>query len=485
MGLGSHQLIWPSGVLALTLALYIVWDKRFFALVGALLTYSTLHFSWATWALLTDPYYIKHMTDMHLDPTTASGVWSLLFTVFVAGLLGWRYERLAMAWLREGGSRRNVLLAIASCGALILFGTVLELLTSKGAALSAAKDTVRVLLTFAVAGALAVAASKVDAYQREQGLKYLVRAVAVLIVGVDLVALFELGSGKAWATFSLPDGTLVERASSFLFSPNVLGLWCVGAAVLAGFCYAQSLDRLLCSLILVLAGVGLLLSASRSSLILYLIMVGALLAHRIKHRGRRNEDLTPAVLVAGGFGTVAALVYVLDRMLTTPPRLIETLAVLAERMIRLPEEVGVYFLSKLQSLIPSLNIGPLDGNSSDAAGTPNSASPTATSIEGRFGKETPDNAYLAVLGDSGWLGLLSLVAFVVWIAWLAYRRVWSRPDVKNGYAVSCGLGFALAGMTIRSLQVFPVCVLAAFGMAVVLTSVVAARTPAAMKDHSD
>ena len=467
------QAVWPNGVLALALISYLIWRPRLCAALVALLTYCTLHFSEVLWVNLTDPRWVMFMSGPRAEAAAEARTWGAVFTLSLLGVLAWRYRNQAKSWLAPT-DRRTLLFMMSGCVALLLVGLAATSWISGQLSMRAVIDTGSTSLMFVLAGLLTVAWMAEDAGDRETALRRLLRATLVLTIVVNVAGALELGLGRSVYRNLAADGTIEERASSLLYNPNVMGLWCIGAAMIAGYVYLTS-SRKACSVaVLVLAGSGLLLSGSRSSLVLYLMMVGVLLLHRVKHKGPKLGVLSPSIFVAGGLAALGGAAYSLERLLPAPPHLVVMVTALAERMLRLPVDVAGYLLSKAGSLA-LLSIGgapevaSLQGAAEGSSGTRSSI---AESIRGRFAfGENPDNAYLTVLQASGWVGLAALLAFAIWIAWLAYRRAWPRPELRYGYALAVGLGCVLSGMFLRSFQLFPVWAGVALGMSVVFTAV--------------
>lgn len=476
----SQTAILPNGLLAVALGLYVLWDLRSpsVPVAGAVLTatlvYCTLHFSFGAWIVLTDPNARFVLADMH-GRTLSEGArnWGAAFMLFVLGVLAWRYGNETRTWLRQP-DRRTLLLVVAACGAALLAGLALVFLGGNLTPL-APKDVASMLAMLVLALLLTAAWTAEGPDEREEALQHLLRVVAALAALVVVVALFELNTGRTRAFTPLPDGAVAERASSLLFDPNLLGMWCAGAAVFAGRFFSrpgEPGDRKWAAAVLVLAGIGLLCSGSRSGLILYLCMVAVVLVHRFHHNGRRGLPgaLRPVALTIGGFALSGALASALAWLLPAVPRTVTALAILLERMARLPLDLGGYLLSL---------VAPRAGDGSQ--GAPGEAAgdfdATEMSVEGRFEGTVPDNGYLATLDAAGPLGLAALIGILLFGALLTLRRVWPRPDADAGYVLAAGFGCALSAVFLRTFTVFPLWVFVAFGIVVVLASVLTPKRP--------
>lgn len=453
--------IWPNGVLVLALALYVIWNKKIAATLVALITYSTLHFALAVWLFFTSSNYPLLIDRMHQEPTAVVRGWGIVFMVFLLGLLVWRYRFQAKSGVFQPHNRK-MFWSIVAFILLVLVGFAAKSWSSGQISLLMVKDILSMVSMVLLAGLFTIALMQEDQRDWDRILQHVLVATFVLTVSVAIVAILELNSGEAWALFELSDGTRVERASSFLFSPNVAGLWCAAVGILSAYCYSQGLSRNLAVITLVLAGITLLTSGSRSSLILYLLMVAIVWVHRVRHGRLQFSVLLPPTIFLGSLASVGAAASLLNWWSSSLPHGVSALSVLASRMLQFPFDVVTYGLQRL-------------GISISGFGLPVKKESTGESIEGRFTGEIPDNGYLAVLEFSGWIGFVAWIGFLMWIGWLGYRYVWQNSSLADGYIFAVGVGCALSGTFIRSFQVFPVWTFVSLGLTALFVGILSER----------
>ncbi|MBA4116483.1 MAG: hypothetical protein H0X71_08635 [Rubrobacter sp.] len=326
---------------------------------------------------------------------------------------------------------------------------------------TSAINVASMLLLILLTGLLTMDWLAQDPKDRDSALRRVLQVVAGLIFAMNAAGLLEVATGNTFAGFRLLDGAFVGRASAFLYNPNVYGPWCVGAALLAGYLYPRSVSKVLPVFVLMMAGAGLLLGASRSSLVLYLIMVAVLLAHSTKHGYSWRGVLQPPAFMLGGLLLSSGLAALLGWWLPSGPYPLQVLSHLADRMLYFPLDAAAYAFEGIGSIIPGL------GSFQAPSGSLTRAT-LEESVEGRFGG---DNGYVAVLRSSGWPGLAALLGLLLWTGLLALRRVWPRPDRANGYALAAATGCVFSGLLLRSFQLFPAWVFVSFGMACIYVAI--------------
>ncbi len=451
--------IWPNIILAAVLGLYVLWDCRRSAAAMALLVYATLHYgSFTLWALLADPSR-EEIKLAHRHPDAGIRLLGAALVLCLIGLLAWRNRVRLRTWLGRR-SLRDPLWPVTGCVTLFSGGFAWKSFTDTVPAASAI-NVASTLLLILLTGLLTIDWLAQDPKDRDSALRQLLRIAAGLIFAMNVAGLLEVATGNTFAGFRLLDGAFVGRASAFLYNPNVYGLWCVGAALLAGYLYPRSASRVLPVFVLIMAGAGLLLGASRSSLVLYLIIIAVLLAHSARHGYSLRGALQPPAFMLGGLLLSSGLAAFLGWWLPSGPYPLQALSHLADRMLYFPLDAAAYALEGISSMIPGL----------DSFQAPSESLTRATleeSVEGRFGG---DNGYVAALKSSGWPGLAALLGLLLWTGLAALWRVWPRPGLANGYALAAATGCALSGLLLRSFQLFPAWVFVAFGMACVYVAI--------------
>jgi hypothetical protein len=461
--LSAEQAFVPNVFLALLLTFWMLKDRRAEVAFGALLVYCTMHFFGGA-LLLFFPKQTEVMQEVHSRPIIGVKLVGAAFILFFLVLLALRYRR--TLWIQ---AQQAPWLVVVACLVLVVAGAAWKAHTDL--TLPSIQDVVSMLTLPAVAFLLTVA-------WREDGgrLPSLLPTVVALTTVVVGGALLELAISQPYSTNALPDGRILERASSTLFNPNVLGMWCAGVAAFASYCWTRRGEgRRWAAALLLLAGFGLLLSGSRSGLLLYLMVW--IVAVVVVDPPERRSALSPLALFLGSGLVAGSFSAALERVVSAPPPLRE-LAVLFDRMVSLPVDLANYALSLLGTSLPWKSIlseenPPADieeNPPADAQGaggtTPSPESEIfATSAVGRFGE---DNAYLDILRDAGWLGLVGWIGVLVAVAWLLWRHLWSHRDPAAAHSFAAVVGFVISGMFLRTYQVFPVWVFLAAVLAIVV-----------------
>lgn len=437
-----------SGLLNLVLALLLsayAWKRRSAAsLAWAFFIYGSLHYAYAILPIFLGTYNpVVVMSQWHSSPPKGPTLAGAAFVLFILILLLQRYGKFILKSVLNRKLRPVVILF--SIWLLAVGFTWLRGLSGGGGYPSAVsiKGCVSTMMMLFIAFGLAAAlTSERDLPIFRHGLSQFRQSILTLTVVMVVVALFELLTEQAWASFRLSDQTIVLRASALLFNPNVLGVWFAFIAMMGSFSFhaKRGWDKYSAAL-LIGGSLGIFLSGSRSSLLLAMAMLsitGILLLYcRVGFRAAG----TPFLIFFTGMVGLAAAVKVLEQVVQRSHAAIGLLARLADRFIEMPLAVashlgvmGAEF--RMQKTII--------------------AASTMEAIEGRFSSNLADNAYLAMIEDAGWVAGATLVALWLTLIWLGLRAFKIRPNVEGAYALSLLLGSMMVGMFMRAYQVFPV-----------------------------
>lgn len=275
-----------------------------------------------------------------------------------------------------------------------------------------------------------------------------------LVVTVTAFAVAELWTGRAWAS-EMRGLFIASRASSTLFNPNVLGLWAsftlVGVALLNN---EGSLSTVATRVLCVLLAIVTLASGSRSAFVLVIAAMAILICGlwldspaaglRMAKTGLTwvialaAISLSPHVLMFfGGYGNL------LESLIRNADRLVGSFGMIARYLI--PETIVSH---------AEWAVLPNDG---------------LLALDGRFPQPPDwsgsDNDYLSIAADGRpvvltvWLSIWSLALL------RAIRGLWRTRHRFFVYGAGLIVLSALAGMGMRTTQVFPVSLFVAITLA--------------------
>jgi len=289
------------------------------------------------------------------------------------------------------------------------------------------------------------------------------RIIAISISLIVLIATYEMITLHAWGgAFKLESNENVYRASSILFNPNLLGFWCAFVALFAGFIFhTKLLSQKLPILIVVLCGLGMFLSGSRSSFLICFLsfsLITVLLFFQKKNRLESRDIFLPFGVFI--ISILSAIIIIKFAIILTDYEFdwLKALSLLADRFVFMPVEILSFTLIGISNHIEVLS--KVAASAANLASTHLQLSKaSAISIHGRFSADLVDNGYLVMFEDAGWTGLTAWIIiwlFLFYIAIKAYRR---SPGVNNTYALSMIFSCAFSAVFVRSFQVFPFWVL--------------------------
>lgn len=286
---------------------------------------------------------------------------------------------------------------------------------------------------------------------RGEGNHWNLRQVHFLIInGVLLlaavIAFYEVFSHRAWAATLQSSGSIVWRASSILFNPNLYAFW--SSLIYIFFAYGMhqyTIYRKFMLFGMSLTSIGIYFSGARSASFL---LLGVLLLCAIGIRCQsRKLRLVPLLILPVTFLIIYFSARGILAFSVGDGSGWQSIALLGERFVDTPIHVFRY-------LIQSSQLAGLAG-----LVTPELAEVVApeisVSIEGRFIGENRDSGLLSLHNDAGWFG----VAAMLWLwgtlfAW-SVTRYRSKPDAASVYSFGILLYCFLVGLTLR-FQVFPV-----------------------------
>jgi hypothetical protein len=269
---------------------------------------------------------------------------------------------------------------------------------------------------------------------------YVINCALLLAAGI---AIYEVFSHRAWAATLQSSGSIVWRASSILFNPNLYAFW--SSLIYIGFAYGMheyANYRKLMLFGMSLTSIGMYFSGARSTSFL---LLGVLLLCAIGI-GRQSRKLrwVPLIIIPVTF----LLIYFSARGILAfsvgDGSGWQSIALLGERFAATPINIFRYLIqsSQLAWLVAPELAGVV-------------APEISVSIEGRFIGENRDSGLLSLHNDAGLIGVAAMLwlwgTLFVWSV-TRYRR---NPDAASVYSFGILLYCFLVGLTLR-FQVFPV-----------------------------
>lgn len=275
---------------------------------------------------------------------------------------------------------------------------------------------------------------------RGEGNHWNIRRVHLHVINCALllaagIAVYEVFSHRAWAATLQSSGSIVWRASSILFNPNLYAFW--SSLIYIGFAYGMheyANYRKLMLLGMSLTSIGMYFSGARSAIFL---LLGVLFLCAIGITRQRSQLRWVPLLI---IPVVFLFIYffatgILAASVGGSPGW-QSIALLGERFAATPINVFRYLTG-----------------SSQLAGVV--APEISVSIEGRFIGENRDSGLLSLHNDAGLIGVAAMLwlwgTLFIWSV-TRYRR---KPDAASVYSFGILLYCFLVGLTLR-FQVFPV-----------------------------
>ena len=429
-------------VIVIVLAVYMVRRKTAYSVAMSILIYANLHHAYLALFMLLEQDFIR----MHQSPPsgpTVVGV-ALLIFVFIWVLCLYRYDLVRASQSRL--VRWYVFLTVGWCAVALLEWAWDGVGTNGVPGRLAIKESLASLFLLVMALPLGIGLARNGSGSR-QGWQIPVYAILLIQVVSVAVGLYEVLAHTAWAGYLRGDGVVVYRAGGLSFNPNVLGFWSA-FFVLAG-CYLYQ-RRVLASAyafgFLVFGAAGLFLSGSRSNFLLTMIILTVILFLAMFKKKTSRVGI-PLIVFFAAFASFLLLgklmsVVVGDSALS--------LVALADRFIDLPIAITIYVASYTgYSEIAALLLEIFPSFAFEARNV-------MISIEGRFGTELADNAYIAMRGNTGSISVVIWISIWVLTLWCGLVAIAKRGTLETIYSVVLIGGGLVTGLFMRAYQVVPI-----------------------------
>jgi len=301
--------------------------------------------------------------------------------------------------------------------------------------------------------------------------KFVRRSYPVVLIVMFFVAAYQIAFSHTFAGVTLPNGEYLGRACSFLFNPNVLGLWASLTVFFFAYAYhSHNIQANLAIPLILIAGFCIFLSGSRSGLLIcgfFLIAssIFSLLAGRPRNL---LKTFTPLITMSVATVFLFGVVKMVDLILSKAVPCIHSMSLLVDRYLSIPSVILQYVgmvVSKVSpgfgkftmELIPMPESHKITNAYEYLMATNPEASNMLFNIEQRFNPSSglADNGFIAIFENGKWLGIFPWCLLWIALVWLGFRSYFKKQDVNSAYALTAILGCVFSALSMRLFQVFP------------------------------
>lgn len=403
------------------LLIAIVWHKDTKTLLWSLFLYGTFHFSYSTIAL-TSKDYINQWTILHANGSGTLAELSallLLGCVFLS-LSRHAYEQFIVCEKNE----KRVTFLIFFVLIATLCGYVFNVRVDDWIQL---KNVISMEAMFALflIGPLGLMGGISKPLNADKVYFWGVGGLFLFVL-IDSIAIYEVFTHRSWAGTFQSTGTMVYRASSTLFNPNLLGLW--ASLVYLGCAYGMygyRDNRKIMVGGMILASIAIYLSGSRSAgymLLATLLLPTLLLKDRLRW-------VPLVVLLLTMLSIYMVTLQLIMPFVTSKVGWFE-IVLLGDRLASTPFQIINYIFFQAPVEIQQ-------------------------SIEGRFIGTDRDGGWLAFYSDVGWIGVTSVVLMCFIAMWQGVKSYFKTQSTESVFAFTILCYCLLIGVTMRY-QVFPI-----------------------------
>ena len=401
-------------------------------LLLVLFIYSTLHFSFAVFALASNESS-SLLIAIHNE---GGGMLAKLSTLSLMGIAFFLLSRHAYdAFLLSHRSEKKLAFQILLVMAAVLCGYILNYRHGDWLQL---KNILSLegMLAFILIGFFGVFGKNTT-----NPAKIYPWALGVLVIlsATDFIAIYEVFYHQSWAGTLENSGSMVYRASSILFNPNLLGFW--AAMLYLGCSYGMNEYkeyRKIILLAMVLASIAIYFSGSRSAgyLLLGVTFLPALLI-------RERFYLLPLIVLPFTMLTIYVLTVWFLMPIAQSSEGWSEIALLGMRFsATLPYVINYLFM---HFDLPLTRIGSFDDLPPEVV----------QSIEGRFTGGLEDSGWLVLYDDAGMLGLAAVIFACCMLVLRGGRAYVSHPSASTVYLLAMLIYILMTGLVMR-FQIFPV-----------------------------
>lgn len=413
-----------------SLIVLLVWDKSLKRLLVGVFCYATFNFLYSV-AFLNS---YADLVSMH------SGSGDVIVRITGAIFILFIFFKLIMYSYRHIFADRWINICFSTVMALVLIGFAFPLqLKTELQIQNFVSIEAMLMLLWLMYTSLIIDSPKIPIKPRWLHILNVVIFVALVI------AFYEVFFQQAWAWYSYND-QLLFRASSFLFNPNLFGMWCAMLYLGVSFLFHRydSLPRKALLLGLFLLAAGLYLSGSRSFIYLLILMLIILLP-LIKGKVA-TELLTPLTVLL----LTIFVIYSFSGLVASHSKSEisssgwQSVELVGDRILAAPIDAVKYGLFSIGEKVT------VDKE-------------IVKAIEGRFKGQNRDSGILTIYDDMGWIGLLAMVGLsLIFFVW-ASKVYLIKRDATSAYALVMLLFCGGIGISM-GYQVFPVWVFMAIAL---------------------
>ncbi len=280
------------------------------------------------------------------------------------------------------------------------------------------------------------------------------QSLLIFTILMLIVSIIQIVTERTFAGTNLPTGEYVHRACGLMYNPNVLGFWACLSAIIGAYGYHTSKNRKIVPiLIMVLSCACILISGSRSGVIICLITISGIPITLLFLKKIDIKNIfMPFIIIVSSILLIISSVMFSDKVTGGSNKGIHNLNLIAYRFAKTPVEVIAY----INNLIISGDKNKIMPEpETDSKHLDNS---TTLSIKGRItaSRGIPtDNAYIAMYEE---FGSASLIAWFLWGTWLLALSIKAHikvKSIKSAYGINLILACFISGIFMRSFQVFP------------------------------
>lgn len=438
----------------------------------ACFVYISLHYAYAELSNISlNDFYTYHVL-LHSKTLMGAKLIGVLFFLFIFIIFTGRFKnclKLAMGSIVNKWMGAFVLIWL-----VIILGTISKkLIYNIGLTNLVIQDGISSILMFVLIFGFSAAirySKTASSYNMEKYGKF----IFILLTVAVITSLYQILSIRHYAGTTNMEGEIIPRASSLLFNPNLFGIWCAFLIIMGAYIYhAKILSRPLSISMLMMASLGILLSGSRSALIICLsilslsLIIIILMPILFKKEKILSpvENLMPLFIVLGTVDIAGLIAKYLSYLTGNINKGLYGIMLLAERLIVAPLELFAYTYNMLHGgseVSKSLSV-----NYRNLYLTYD----TATSIHGRLnfsGTGRPDNGYWIMYNDFGSLALIFWM--FIWLAFIiiGVLSLHKNQSINSAYSLSAIVGCCVSGLFVSSFQTFPFWVLISLACSICL-----------------
>ena len=429
--------------IAVILAIFVYNNRNWLAIFIALFLYSTLHYS----------FFLDH-AELPLLPKLIGGIFVISAYIYLFTLSD---MKAVLHVLRSNVILRRNLLLLGVFVIASLIYIVINLIDGHPPSLLAIKALIFSCITwlFACLSASIILLCKITLTNSFK--KQVFNGTLILLAVLTAVAVTEVWYGLSYAREWSPNKFIASRANSFLYNPNVFGLWislCTAIVALLYNLRFYSRNKLM--ILMFMTTFNLVLSGSRAAFLTCLIMLFILFVAHLYQKGRiLSDDLLPIYYWIGFMILIVGISLLLDYF-RIYNNFNDSLIRNVKRFYDIPIETSRYAISRLGPIlgyessffVSDATISTFDGRINVLA--------DREGMHGFQGFSTKDNIYIAMLESGGWGGFLAWMLLWAYAIRQGFVTLIKKIGVFSSYSLALIIGYAFIGLTMRTTQMFPV-----------------------------